>query len=440
MLAALCVTVTVACGCKADPATRQQPSSPAPAPRVVVLGIDAGTWDLLDGFIARGLLPNLAKLRSEGASGKLQSSEASSSPVIWTSIATGKTPEKHGITWFVRFPDGPGKPRAVDRTQRTSRTLWNILGDKGLDVAVVGWYVTWPAEQVNGRLVSDIAHYGDIDGESFPPYCLSTLAPVAESEAVAAMPAFMDFVYDPARATAGEAAQPSLDFLVYDRFVRSYSRDLFYVRATEALLNDGPLPEVLFLYLRGTDDVQHGFWKFMDPKPFGDVPPDQVEKFGKVIERYWSWIDARVGEILAHYKEPPLVLVMSDHGAGPAVGSAAVTEHRYLHLSGAHRSQGILLASGPGVRKGAVIEGASVYDVAPTLLHYLGYAVGDDMDGHALTGFFEPAIAERPVEHVATYETAAAPPPGSSATAAPRPGAAVDQKQLEHLRSLGYIE
>lgn len=406
-------------------------------PRVVVLGLDAGTWDLLDGFIARGLMPNLARLRSRGASGKLQSSDVSSSPVIWTSIATGKTPQKHGITWFVRFPEGPGNPRPVDRTQLTSRTLWNILGDKRLDVAVVGWYVTWPAEPVNGRLVSDIAHYGSIDDEAFPPGYLSTLAPVKESEAISAMPSFMDFAYDPSRATHREGEPPSLDFLVYDRFVRAYSRDLFYSRATEALLRDGPLPEALFVYLRGTDDVQHGFWKFMDPEPFGDVPPDQVEKFGKVIERYWSWIDARVGEILAHYKEPPLVLIMSDHGAGAAVGDNVVTEHRYLHLSGAHRSQGILLANGPGVRAGATIEGAAVYDVAPTLLHYLGYAVGDDMDGHVLTGLFDPSIADRPVEHVATYETGATSQP---APALPRPGEAVDRAQLEHLRSLGYIE
>jgi len=407
---------------------------------VVVLGLDAGTWDLLDGFIDRGLLPNLARLRSGGTSGRLQSSEASSSPVIWTSIATGKVPEKHGITWFVRFPDGPGKPRPVDRTQRTSRTLWNILGDKGLDVAVVGWYITWPAEPVNGRLVSDIAHYGDIDRESFPPDYLITLAPVAENEAIAAMPGFMDFAYDPSRASPSEGTAPSLDFLVYDRFVRAYSRDLFYIRATEALLGDGPLPDALFVYLRGTDDVQHGFWKFMDPRPFGDVPSEQVEKFGKVIERYWQWIDGHVGEILAHYETPPLVMVMSDHGAGPAVGTATVTEHRYLHLSGAHRSQGILLANGPGVRKGATIEGASVYDVAPTLLHYLGYAAGDDMDGHVLTGLFDPAIADRPVQHVSTYETDPASGPGSAPAPAPLPGPAVDQKQLEHLRSLGYIE
>lgn len=435
MLAALCLT-TLLCACDSGTPSKQ-PVAAAP-PRVVVLGLDAGTWDLLDGFIARGLLPNLARLRSGGAWGKLQSSEASSSPVIWTSIATGKVPEKHGITWFVRFPEGAaGKPHPVDRTQRTSRTLWNILGDQGVDVAVVGWYVTWPAEPVYGRLVSDIAHYGDVANESFPPEYLTTLLPVSESEAIAAMPSFMDFAYDPKRAAHKEGEPPSLDFLVYDRFIRAYSRDLFYVRATEAILKDGSLPDALFVYLRGTDDVQHGFWKFMDPAPFGDVPPGDVARFGKVIERYWSWIDARVGEILKRYKEPPLVLVMSDHGAGPAVGDAAVKVPQYLHLSGAHRSQGIVLANGPGVKKGAVIEGATVYDIAPTLLHYLGYAVGDDMDGHALTAFFDPSIAGRPVQHVATYETAA----GKAAEpATPQTSPQVNQQQLEHLRSLGYIE
>ncbi len=426
----------------------------APAARapLVVLGLDAGTWDLLDPWIERGLLPNLARLRSGGAHGALRSTQPSNSPVIWTSIATGKVPEKTGITWFVRFPNGPGKPVPVDRRELKTSTLWNMMGRERIDVAVLGWYVTWPAEQVNGRLLTDLAHFGNIEASRWPPSYLWELPPVSEKDAIAAMPRFMNYAYNPAKAVKKEGEKPSLDYLVYDRFVRAWSRDRYYLEAANRTLSDGPLPEAFFLYLRGTDDVQHGFWKFMDPAAFAprpgpngkqlggttEVPPEDVAAFGKVIERYWQWIDEEVGKLLAHYarypENPPLVIVCSDHGAGPAVGDYQVEVPEYLHLSGSHRIDGIVVASGPGIRKGAAIEGATIYDIAPTILHAMGLPIGKDMDGRVLRDMFDGELAGRPDRTIDTWDTA-----GTGAGASPELPADVDQKMLEHLRSLGYI-
>ncbi len=439
-------------------ATSTQATAPASAspPRLVVLGLDAGTWDLLGPWMDQGLLPNLAKLRDRGVHGRLRSTQPSSSPVIWTSIATGKVPEKTGITWFVRFPHGPGKPEPVDRRQRKTRTLWNMMGDRRIDVAVLGWYVTWPAEQVNGRLLSDLAHFGHLQGAAWPESFLLDLEPVPEAEAIAAMPHFLDYAYDPAKAVKKEGEAPSLDYLVYDRFLRAWARDRYYLEAAERTLADGPLPEALFLYLRGTDDVQHGFWKFMDPAAFAprpgpdgqplagtvDVPPAQQAAFGHVILRYWQWIDEGVGRILARYgSREPLVIACSDHGAGPAVGEYRVEVPEYLHLSGSHREDGFFLASGPGIRRpdgasrgGITVEGAGIYDLAPTILHALGLPVGRDMDGHVLQQAFEPAIATRPVAYVDTWDT-----PASGADRETPLPPEVDRKMLEHMRSLGYI-
>lgn len=437
-------TLAIALGaCSKAPAPTPEPEAAptagaagAPPPRLVFLGLDAGTWDLLGPWMDRGLLPNLARLRAEGVHGKLRSTQPSSSPVIWTSIATGKTPEKHGIDWFVRFPDGPGKPVPVDRRLRKVKTLWNILGSRGLDVAVLGWFVTWPAEEVNGRLLSDIAHYGDTEGEAFPPEFLSSLPPVPQTEAIAALPSFMDFAYDPSRAVKKEGEPPTLDYLVYDRFLRAYSRDLFYLEAAEKTLADGPLPEALFLYLRGTDDVQHGFWKFMQPEGFADVTPEQQAALGHVIERYWQFIDDGVGKVLSHYrKEPPLVFAASDHGAGPALGDVHVDVPAYMHLSGAHHIDGFFIAAGPGIRRGEPFEGATIYDLAPTILHALGMPSARDMDGRVLTGIFDEKAAARPLETVDTFEQG-----DSAGEGGAELPAEVDKKVLEHLRSLGYIQ
>jgi predicted AlkP superfamily phosphohydrolase/phosphomutase len=216
--------------------------------------------------------------------------------------------------------------------------------------------------------------------------------------------------------------------------VKAYSRDLFYLRAAERVLADEPLPAFFALYLRGTDDVQHGFWKFMQPDLFDDVPPEQVERFGKVIERYWQWTDAAVGKILSYYDgEDPFVLVVSDHGAGPAVGADRVITKEYLHLSGSHRDVGILVAEGPGIRRGAEVRDASVYDVTPTILHYMGEPVGEDMDGRVLTELFEGTAAAREIARVPSHDDPSDTPAGHVPSQ-------FDEKALEHLRSLGYIE
>jgi len=429
VVVAVAVCLALVAGCTREAET--------PATHVVILGLDAGTWDLLDPYIERGLLPNLAKLRANGTSGPLQSMKQSSSPVVWTSIATGKKPEKHGITSFVRFPTGDtGKPGPVTSTMRQGKAFWNIVGPRGYDVAIVGWFVTWPVEDVNGRMISDRAHWGEIDEKGvFPPAYLNDVAVPTFDEARAAMRAFMDFDYDPDLVDK-DSTDPAerINYLVFDRFVRAWIRDTYYLRAAERILEDGALPRVLALYLRGTDDVQHGFWKFMEPEPFGDVTPEQAARFGKVIERYWQWADQAVGRVLAYYDNTPrLVIVASDHGAGPAVGVWKINVPEYLHLSGSHREKGIFIAEGPGIRRGERIDDAEIYDITPTLLQYLGMPVGADMDGKILGEIFTGALAKRPIETVATHDEASDLATGYVASAA-------DEKALEHLKSLGYID
>jgi len=435
------LALAAAAGCTRPPATAGQPP-------VVLIGVDGATWDLLDGMIERGLLPNLARLRREGASGRLQSIRPTLSPVVWTSIATGKVAAKHGITGFLSTAaGGDGAEHPVTRTERRVKALWNILGETGMDVAVVGWFVTWPATEVAGRLVSDRAHFGAISHRTFPPAYLTTLAPVSQEEAVEALPRFMDFHYDPlAIAAAAEGDEPkSLDYLVFDRFVRAYTRDLFYLRAARAVLDDGRLPDFFALYLRGTDDVQHGFWKYMDPEPFGDVPAELQGRFGEVIDRYWQWTDAAIGEIVSRFGPDALIVVVSDHGAGPAVGKYRVIVPEHLHLSGAHRDQGILVVRGPGVRRGARIDGAGVLDVTPTILHYLGLPVAADMDGRVLGELFVPGFRSRTVDMIPTYEdqepggeVTEAEGTATPATTVPNQ-AETDARIVEHLRSLGYL-
>src|SRR5690349_3286196 len=141
--------------------------------KVLLIGVDAGEWSVLGPLLDQQKVPAFALLRAEGASGKLRSLEPlTKSPIIWASIATGKVPEKHGISDF--FVKRNEKDRAAARdaakgaegeSPATSnlwraRPIWDILGSLGKKVGVVGWWTTWPAQPVNGTMVTDYAAYG----------------------------------------------------------------------------------------------------------------------------------------------------------------------------------------------------------------------------------------------------------------------------------------
>ncbi len=127
--------------------------------KILLLGIDGIEWDILGPMLEEGRLPNFARIMQEGTWGELQSLEFLESPMIWTSIATGKVSEKHGITGFTTKPGSAREGAILTSNFRNVRTVWDIVGETGRDVGVVLWLVTWPPEPVNGYLVSDYLGY-----------------------------------------------------------------------------------------------------------------------------------------------------------------------------------------------------------------------------------------------------------------------------------------
>jgi predicted AlkP superfamily phosphohydrolase/phosphomutase len=143
-----------------------------PRDKVLLIGVDAGEWDVLGPLLDQQRLPAFGDMRAHGASGRLRSLEPlTKSPIIWASIATGKVPEKHGISDF--FVKRNEKARAAAKKDREegeapstsnlwrARPVWDIVGSLGRKVAVVGWWTTWPAQPVNGSMISDYAQYDD---------------------------------------------------------------------------------------------------------------------------------------------------------------------------------------------------------------------------------------------------------------------------------------
>ena len=123
--------------------------------KLLLIGWDAADWQMMNPLIDAGQMPTLKKLMDEGVSGNLATIRPMLSPMLWTSIATGKRADKHGIHGFLEpLPDGTNV-RPVTSTSRKCKAIWNILNQSGLRSNVINWFASYPAEPINGAMVAN---------------------------------------------------------------------------------------------------------------------------------------------------------------------------------------------------------------------------------------------------------------------------------------------
>jgi len=414
--------------------------SQKPGPEVWVIGLDGADWDQLNPMIARGELPHLAALRQGGASGTLRSEKPLISPVIWTTIATGKAPDKHGVTWFMT-DNADGTKTPVSSNQRQVRSFWNIASEAGLSSGVVGWWATWPADPIDGFVVSDYVgwhsfgvsgHNGSDAGKTWPTGLITTVNQVMPAPAAVSTSLLAGMVnLPPARLAHDATADPYSDPLSHLRQAIATSRGY-----TNLVLNrlDNERPELLAVYYEGTDAVSHLFGNHQAPKlPW--ISPADYDAYHLVVERYWQWQDKLLGELLAKRGPETTVVVVSDHGF--RVGAERRKEDAFnIETADAdHMFDGVIIINGPDVQPGTELQGADIYDVAPTVLYALGLPVASDFAGRVLTAALAPGVvASAPIHSVVTYETS----PMKRQQGLAQPAGATEGLE-KMLRSLGYI-
>src|SRR5215469_12074275 len=131
----------------------------APAKKVLLIGWDAADWKIINPLMDEGLMPTLDDFVNHGVMGNLATLRPILSPMLWSSIASGKRPEKHGILGFMEPDPHTGGVRPVTSTSRKVKAIWNILTQCGYKTHVLGWFAGHPAEPVNGISVSDLYPY-----------------------------------------------------------------------------------------------------------------------------------------------------------------------------------------------------------------------------------------------------------------------------------------
>ena len=125
------------------------------AKKVLIIGWDAADWKIINPLLDAGLMPSLESLINKGVMGDLATLDPVLSPILWTSIATGKTGDKHGILNFVEPVPDQIELRPVTSTSRKCKALWNILSQNNLKSNIIGWWPSNPAEPINGVMVSN---------------------------------------------------------------------------------------------------------------------------------------------------------------------------------------------------------------------------------------------------------------------------------------------
>jgi predicted AlkP superfamily phosphohydrolase/phosphomutase len=386
--------------------------------RVTVIAVDAASLDLITSATAEGRLPNFGRILDAGTVRHLATLHPTSAEAVWAAVATGKLPQKNGVRssgvyqlagggsvqLLPNFCFAHGLERFgflveqpyTSATFRT-RTLWSILSTSGFSVGVVGWPLTRPAPLVRGYLVSDHYHRvaltaSGIDDPSalYPPELqLETLA-----------------VMESASSDAPLVVNASL---AGDRQATPERTDRIYDRIAQTLARTRPAQVTLTRY-QSLDSIGHYYLRYAMPSEFGDVTDEERRRFGSVLEHYYALIDEVVGRAMAAVGPNDLLLVISGYGMEP-LGFGKRLVERVIgdpDISGSHDAapDGFLMAYGAAVAKGRRLQPrASVVDVVPTILYFLGLPIGRDMDGYARTDLFQQSFTQdRPITFIPTYD------------------------------------
>jgi predicted AlkP superfamily phosphohydrolase/phosphomutase len=429
--------------------------SPRP-PAVLVMAIDGFEWDVLGPLVAAGEMPEFARLIEEGQVGRLSTTRPTFSPIIWTSIATSKPRSEHGIRGFVRRkPKEGGTRRLYNSLDRRTKAFWNVLSDYERSSAIVGWWMTYPVEPIDGVMVAQVNTLDqakrrsgraiikgslrlDVEGQIHPRDRTEEILDLHE-HVVADLPRRLREIF-------GEVPRPTSELTerLWLNTQWAFRSDAAYLEIAEKLAAEGY--DLVACYFGGADVAGHRFWRYMDPDAFEHPPSlDEIEAFGEVIPDYYRFLDRALGRLRSAMPRDANILVVTDHGM-EAVNRAAEFDAEDLPddvNSGHHHGAkaGVIVAAGPAFpgRDATVVATgaeelpvlASIYDITPTILALLGVPTGEDMQGRIMSSAAVPDPGTVPTHDTETWL--------SERSAMREEAVEDDPERLEQLKALGYI-
>jgi Flp pilus assembly protein TadD len=404
--------------------------------RLVVMGLDALDWTIVDDLVGRGLMPTMAGLLHRSAQAVEEVPAPLISPVVWTTIATGVPPEVHGVLDFLEPNPAGGGPRPTTSDARKVPALWEMAAAAGRSTAVIGWWATFPAHAPPGGTVySDrlteqlLGLTSRVPGLADPPMAEAAAGKLAVQPGEITPAMLAPFL----RVDAGELSAALARPNAWDDPIGGLAK-LVASTATIERLTSRELDrhtDVIFSYLEGTDTVGHLFGPYRPPA-LPTVDPALARRFAGVVDRYYAHVDQWIGRVAARLGPRDILVLVSDHGF--AWGTDRPRVPAGAHTATAvewHRPEGVFLAAGWDILSSATRHRMGVLDVAPSLLVLAGLPPATEMPGRV------PGWLLRVPGKIAGVHYAAL-LPRVRATQVELPPEA-RQEVLAKLRALGYI-
>jgi len=275
--------------------------------KVLIIGVDGATYQIIRPMIKEGKLPNFERLINTGVSGDLTTTIPSLTPTAFTTLMTGVNPGHHGIFDFAGGVHRDYRSRIILNSSNIHvKTIWEIISEKNKKVISIGVPFTYPPFPVNGIMVSagmPNPEKGQ-DVKIFPPEVGKEI---------------MDYIGGIqhkylTRRGSGFCGMPQMEF--YEDLQEKVYYVFEKVRGIFFYLFNKYEWDIFMVHFNLTDMLQHNFWRFIDP---GHVSYDKslAEHFENTIYKGYQDIDKLIGEVLAKTDQETNVIVLSDHGFGP---------------------------------------------------------------------------------------------------------------------------
>jgi tetratricopeptide (TPR) repeat protein len=372
-------------------------------PKVVVIGWQGANWQSIHPLVDAGLMPNLRSLIERGAIGNLKTSGPPDPAILWTSVATGKTADQHGILSALDCDPISGGIRLVSGAKRQAKAFWNIAMQSGLVTHVAGWYAAFPAEELNGSTIANefVIPKGPQDRPwpvrketVFPPRLAVQLSELRLHPGELSGDDLLPFV-------PGLAGIDRREDNRVAQLADVLAREISMHSMVTWLMDNEPWNLIAI----GWHALGRAAYRFMQyaPPQMSHVSAEDCERYGQVVTGIYRFHDMLLRRLMDLAGPDATFVILSP--AGYRCGAERPDAPAMRRIPGAwYRPYGVFCMAGENIIQDELVHGVSALDIAPTILSLLGLAPGADMPGRVIEEAFRQTSQ---TERLASWETVA---------------------------------